>query len=219
MASTEGAAPPAVAKEKKPRAPKGSKPAPSHPTYLQMIAEAITTLKERNGSSHYAIANFIDGKYKSKLPANYKKLLTGQLRKLAKSGKLTKVKGSFKLSAEAKKPVKPKPVKAAKAVKAPVKKPASAKPKAKPKSAVKKVAAKPKAAAKPAAKVAKVPKVPKEKKPAVPAAAKKVEKPAAKKVAAPKKAAPATKPVKKPAKKAAAPKPKSVKKTPKKVKK
>eukprot|EP00253_Pinus_taeda_P003029 PITA_03029 len=102
-------------KEKKLRTPKGSKPPPSHPTYLQMITEAITSLKERTGSSQYAIAAYIDNKYQSQLPPNFKKLLTVQLRNLAKSGKLTKVKNSFKLSEELKKRLKPKaarPVKA-----------------------------------------------------------------------------------------------------------
>ena len=91
-----------------------------------MITEAITSLKERTGSSHYAIAAYIGTKYESRLPANFKKTLTVQLRNLVKSGKLTKVKLSFKLSDELKKSMKPK---AAKPVKsnAPAKRP-SAKP-------------------------------------------------------------------------------------------
>eukprot|EP00253_Pinus_taeda_P020185 PITA_20185 len=118
-----------VDKEKKPRASKGSRPPPSHPTYLQMITEAITSLKERTGSSHYAIAAYIGNKYKSQLPTNFKKLLTVQLRNLARSGKLIKVKSSFKLSEELKKAVKPK---AAKPLKP---KALSSKPAAKPKVA------------------------------------------------------------------------------------
>jgi len=218
MASAETTAEPVannVVKEKKPRVSKGSKPPPSHPTYLQMISEAITSLKERTGSSQYAIAAFIGSKYQSQLPANYKKLLTVQLRNLAKSGKLTKVKNSFKLSDELKKPVKPKAVKPLKP-KAPAKKPA-AKPKA---------AAGPKKVSKPAkapAKVVKAPKVPKSKPVAAP---KKVEKPAApaKKAAPVKKAAPAKKPAPakkaaKPVKKAAPPKPKKAAPAAKKAKK
>ncbi|KAH9287771.1 hypothetical protein KI387_031888, partial [Taxus chinensis] len=129
MASTEAVA--IAVKEKKPRTSKGSKPPPSHPTYLQMITEAITALKDRTGSSNYAIAHYIDGKYKSHLPANYKKLLTVQLRNLAKSGKLSKVKASFKLPATAqlqKKPAKAVEPKVAKPA-AQLKKPVSAKPK------------------------------------------------------------------------------------------
>eukprot|EP00253_Pinus_taeda_P006326 PITA_06326 len=114
MASAETTAKPVVNnvdKEKKPRSSKGLKPSPSHPTYLQMITEAITSLKESTGSSQYAIAAYIGNKYQSQLPDNFKKLLTVQLRNLARSGKLTKVKNSFKLSEELKKPVKPKAAK------------------------------------------------------------------------------------------------------------
>lgn len=224
MASAETTAEPVannVVKEKKPRASKGSKPPPSHPTYLQMITEAITSLKERTGSSQYAIAGYIGKKYQSQLPANFKKVLAVQLRNLAKSGKLTKVKNSFKLSEELKKPAKPK---AAKPVKP--KAPAKKKPAAKPKVAAKKA---PKTA-KPAAKIAKAPKVAKPKPAAAP---KKVEKaaapakkpapakkaaPPAKKPALAKKPAPAKKPAK-PVKKAVTPKPKKAAPAAKKAKK
>ncbi|MGV7468116.1 hypothetical protein PJI21_29480, partial [Mycobacterium kansasii] len=37
-------------KQKKSAAPKKPKSAPTHPSYLEMTADAITTLKERNGS-------------------------------------------------------------------------------------------------------------------------------------------------------------------------
>ncbi|KAL3507709.1 hypothetical protein ACH5RR_033091 [Cinchona calisaya] len=74
----------------------------SHPTYFEMIKEAIVALKERSGSSPYAIAKFTEEKQKD-LPANFKKLMSVQLKKLVASGKLTKVKNSFKLGA----PVKP----------------------------------------------------------------------------------------------------------------
>lgn len=223
MASAETTAEPVannVVKEKKPRASKGSKPPPSHPTYLQMITEAITSLKERTGSSQYAIAGYIGKKYQSQLPANFKKVLAVQLRNLAKSGKLTKVKNSFKLSEELKKPAKPKAAKPVKP-KAPAKKPA-----AKPKVAAKKA---PKTA-KPAAKIAKAPKVAKPKPAAAP---KKVEKaaapakkpapakkaaPPAKKPALAKKPAPAKKPAK-PVKKAVTPKPKKAAPAAKKAKK
>jgi len=169
-------------KEKKPTASKGSKPLPSHPTYLQMSTEAITSLKERTGSSQYAIAAYIGSKYQSQLPANFKKLLAVQLRNLAKSGKLTKVKNSFKLSEELKKPVKPK---AAKPVKA--------------KAPVKKLAAKsmatpgPKKGLKPSKTLAKAAKAPKVSKPKPATTPKKVEKPAApgKKAATVEKAVPA----------------------------
>lgn len=73
---------------KKPRA---------HPPYSEMINEAITALKERTGSSQFAIAKFIEEKQKANLPNNFKKLLLVQLKKLVANGKLVKVKNSFKL--------------------------------------------------------------------------------------------------------------------------
>ncbi|CAJ1976245.1 unnamed protein product [Sphenostylis stenocarpa] len=160
----------------------------SHPPFAVMITEAIASLKERTGSSQYAITKFIEGKHKE-LPPTYKKLVLLHLKKSVAAGKLVKVKNSFKLA-----PTKPAPVKAA-----------TAAPK------------KPKAVAKPAAKAATKPKpkpAPKKKAVApkaksVPATAKpmaKPAKPAAKKVVA------------KPAKKTPVKKPKTVVKKPKSVK-
>ncbi|ESR33360.1 hypothetical protein CICLE_v10005932mg [Citrus x clementina] len=121
----------ASAATKKPRA---------HPPYSEMINEAITALKERTGSSQFAIAKFIEEKQKANLPNNFKKLLLVQLKKLVANGKLVKVKNSFKLppksssstaaaAAAAKKPKpsstaataakKPKPSSAATAAKRP----------------------------------------------------------------------------------------------------
>ncbi|XP_047326539.1 histone H1-like [Impatiens glandulifera] len=138
---------------------------PTHPRYIEMVTEAIVTLKERNGSSQYAIAKHIEDKQKQ-LPSNFKKLLLVQLKKLVASGKLVKVKSSFKIPAAAARskvsktvipPSSVKPVE--KKNKLPVKtKAATTKPAAKPtpksKVTVAKSEAKPKAAskAKPAAK-------------------------------------------------------------------
>ena len=58
-------------------------------------------LKERNGSSQYAIGKFIQDKYKY-LPVNFKKMLLIQLKKLVASDKLVKVKASYKLPSAAK---------------------------------------------------------------------------------------------------------------------
>ncbi|CAI9262026.1 unnamed protein product [Lactuca saligna] len=141
MASTKVA----VAK----KAPSSTKPK-THPTYAEMIKEAIVALKERTGSSQYAIAKHIEDNNKD-LPANFKKLMSVQLKKLAASGKLTKVKSSFKLGAVEKKPTAKKAPAAAKKVdvkKVPVAKKAAApkvkaatslkpKPKAKAKTPVK----------------------------------------------------------------------------------
>ncbi|KAI3790680.1 hypothetical protein L2E82_03904 [Cichorium intybus] len=123
MASTKAA----VAK----KAPSTAKPR-SHPTYAEMIKEAIVALKERTGSSQYAIAKHIEDNQKD-LPANFKKLMSIQLKKLAASGKLTKVKSSFKLATIEKKPTEKKAPAAAKKAtgkKAPAAKKAAA-PKAK----------------------------------------------------------------------------------------
>ncbi|KAJ7558129.1 hypothetical protein O6H91_04G025500 [Diphasiastrum complanatum] len=70
---------------------------------LQMIVEAIVALKERNGSSQYAIAKYIEQNYTSDLPANFKRILSIQLRNLSNEGRLTRIKSSFKLSDELKK--------------------------------------------------------------------------------------------------------------------
>ncbi|RLN39132.1 histone H1 [Panicum miliaceum] len=63
---------------------------PTHPPYAEMISDAVTSLKERTGSSQYAIAKFLEDKHKDKLPPNFRKLLLVQLKKLVAAGKLTK---------------------------------------------------------------------------------------------------------------------------------
>ncbi|KAK8933564.1 hypothetical protein KSP39_PZI015463 [Platanthera zijinensis] len=110
-------------KKSNPKVKKVSKPrsGSTHPTYLEMIGEAITSLKERTGSSQYAIAKFIEEKHKAHLPPNFSKVLLVQLRKFSASGKLTKVKNSYKLPAITKKPAASAPSIA--------KKPAATKPK------------------------------------------------------------------------------------------
>ncbi|KAL4378557.1 hypothetical protein GQ457_02G003650 [Hibiscus cannabinus] len=137
---------------KKPRAP------PAHPSYEEMIKDAIVSLKERTGSSQYAITKFIEEKQKN-LPGNFKKLLLFHLKKLVAAGKLVKVKNSFKLPSARSKtetttsaPAKKKPAatkakskpaaKSVKSAKPASKAPAKTKAVSKPKS---KVAAKPKA--------------------------------------------------------------------------
>ncbi|XP_076922131.1 histone H1-like [Bidens hawaiensis] len=74
---------PADEKPKKAKkAPAKAKPrSPAlHPPYFEMIKEAIVTLKERTGSSQYAVTKFIEEKHKN-LPANFKKVLSTQLKK------------------------------------------------------------------------------------------------------------------------------------------
>ncbi|GER38760.1 histone H1, partial [Striga asiatica] len=99
-----------------------------------MIKDAIVTLKDQTVSSQPAIAKFIEDKQKN-LPANFRKVLLLQLKKLVANDKLVKVKSSFKLPA-AKKNKKFVSVSALKAVGAKEKKAAVSKPKpkAKPKA-------------------------------------------------------------------------------------
>uniref|UniRef100_A0A0D9ZHW8 H15 domain-containing protein n=1 Tax=Oryza glumipatula TaxID=40148 RepID=A0A0D9ZHW8_9ORYZ len=134
------AAKPASAPKKQKAKPSAAAGGSSHPPYFEMIKEAITVLKERTGSSAHAIAKYMEEKHGASLPANYKKMLSIQLRGFASKGKLVKVKASYKLSDAAKDSPKAKP--AAPAPKAAAPKPAkdAAKPKkdaaaAKPKKA------------------------------------------------------------------------------------
>ncbi|CAA7388052.1 unnamed protein product [Spirodela intermedia] len=76
---------------------KKARAAPAHPPYLEMAREAIHALKERTGSSQYAISKFIEEKHRGNLPSNFRKLLLVQLRRFTAAGKLTKVKYSYKL--------------------------------------------------------------------------------------------------------------------------
>ncbi|XP_021283007.1 histone H1-like [Herrania umbratica] len=167
MASATDSAVAPVAKKKSAGAKK-PKSACSHPPFLEMISDAIVTLKEKTGSSQYAITKFIEEKHKQ-LPSNFRKLLLVQMKKFVASGKLVKVKASYKLPpayAAAKKPAAAKPKAASSTAAKP--KPRTAKAATKPKTRTKvatpvkpkaktavKPKATPKAKAKPAAKPAK----------------------------------------------------------------
>merc|ERR1711992_3531 len=173
---------------KKAPAAKKPKAKPTHPPTSAMIAAAIKALKERNGSSLAAIKKYIAATYKVDV-VKLAPFIRKALKKGVEAKKLIKVKASYKLAKEEKKPKAKKP----KAKKPKAKKPKAKKVKKSPKKAAKKPAAKkaktPKKAAKPAAKKPAAKKTPKK------AAAKKpaAKKPAAKKPAAkktPKKAAP-----------------------------
>merc|ERR1712061_685268 len=123
---------------KKAPAAKKPKAKPTHPPTSSMIAAAIKALKERNGSSLQAIKKYIAANYKCDVVK-----LAPFIRKALKKGvtdkKLLKVKASYKLAKEEKKPKakKPKAKKAKKPVKKAAKKPPAKKP------AAKKVAKKP----------------------------------------------------------------------------
>ena len=189
MSSDAAPAAAAPAKSPKKKVTKPKKPA-AHPKYSEMIKQALSTLKERGGSSRqailkYIIKNFNVGKDEKAVNSHLKMALRAGVKNGGlKQSKGTGAAGSFRLGDAAKKAVKPK--------KKPAKKAADKKPKAK--KAVKKPkgekkAAKPK---KTAAKKAKSPKKspkkakkPAAKKPAAKKAAKpKAKKPAAKKTAA-----------------------------------
>ncbi|MBA0845131.1 hypothetical protein Goarm_022336, partial [Gossypium armourianum] len=94
-------------KEKRPKAPKEKKPkqpkSAARPPYFQMIKEALLALKEKSGSSPYAIAKYMEEKHKAVLPANFRKILGLQLKNSAARGKLIKIKASYKLSEAGKK--------------------------------------------------------------------------------------------------------------------
>ncbi|XP_076450187.1 histone H5-like [Babylonia areolata] len=182
-------APAPAKKAAKPRKP--AKPA-EHPKYNVMIAAAITSLKERGGSSRQAILKYIMANYKvgveaTKINAHLKLALRAGVKAgTLKQAKGTGASGSFRLGEKKVAAAKPKKAKKPKSPKKPAKKPAAKakKPAAKKaKSPAKKAAAKkPKSPAKKAAKPKKVAKSP-AKKAAKPKKAKTPKKAAAKKPA------------------------------------
>ncbi|XP_071118755.1 histone H1-delta-like [Haliotis cracherodii] len=163
MSDAEVAAAPAPAapakKVPKKKAPAKQKKAASHPKYCDMIKKAISSLKERGGSSRQAILKYIVANYKVESKAAQLHLKFA-LRAGVKNGKLKQSKGtgasgSFRLGDKAEK-AKPKAKKAAKPKAAgakpkakKVKKPKAAVAKKSPKKAKKAKAKKPAAAAKP----------------------------------------------------------------------
>ena len=80
-------------KAAKPKAPA------AHPPTASMVKAAIKALKERNGSSLPAIKKYIAANYKYDVVKNAR-FINKALKTLSEKGVLTKVKGSFKLSAK-----------------------------------------------------------------------------------------------------------------------
>ena len=168
-----------------------------HPTYKDMVFNALQALKERKGSSRQAIQKYVKSNYK--VGDNVMCQVKTCIKRCVDGGVLVQVRGtgasgSFRLQNKqpaAKKPAAKKPAAKKPAAKKPAaKKPVAKKPAAK-KPAAKKPAAKKPAAKKPAAKKSAA-KKPAAKKPAAkkPAAKKPAaKKPAAKKPAAKKPAA------------------------------
>eukprot|EP00213_Chloropicon_mariensis_P007071 CAMPEP_0197475492 /NCGR_PEP_ID=MMETSP1309-20131121/6936_1 /TAXON_ID=464262 /ORGANISM="Genus nov. species nov., Strain RCC998" /LENGTH=133 /DNA_ID=CAMNT_0043015537 /DNA_START=213 /DNA_END=614 /DNA_ORIENTATION=+ len=113
---------------------------PAHPPYEKMVKAALVALKDRTGSSTQAIAKYLKANYD--LPENFAKSLSRFLKKFVESGKLVKVKASYKLGSLKTEP-KPKKKKVVKK-KAPKKKVAKKKAPKKTTAPKKKVAKKPK---------------------------------------------------------------------------
>lgn len=79
---------------------------PTGPGYYDLIKEAVLALKERQGSSRFAIDKYVA----NKKGASYSKSrLNIALKKGVETGKLVAVKGSFKLAADEKKAATKKP--------------------------------------------------------------------------------------------------------------
>ncbi|KAI3443609.1 hypothetical protein Pfo_000274 [Paulownia fortunei] len=67
--------------------------------YNAMIYEALSTLKEPNGSDSGAIANFIEQRHE--VPQNFKRVLSSRLRRLVLQDKLEKVQNCYKIKKDA----------------------------------------------------------------------------------------------------------------------
>ena len=176
---SDAAAAPAARTPKK-RASKPKTPA-SHPKYSDMIAKAITALKERGGSSRQAILKYIVAHFKVGSNLNTVNAhLKSALKNGVKNGSLKQAKGtgaagSFRLGDKKPAAKKAKKPKAAGEKKAKAKKPRA-------KKTGEKKAAKPKKPKSPKAKTAKAakpkkPQTPKKAKAAKPKAAKKAKSP------------------------------------------
>jgi histone H1/5 len=204
--------------KKKASTAKAVKKPTDHPKYIEMVQQALGSLKERGGSSRqailkYIVKNFKVGNDENVVNTHVKMALRAGVKNASlKQSKGTGAAGSFRLGEEAKKPKAVKKPKAAAAAKKPAAKAKSATGVKSPKKVVKKTTAA--AAKKPKAdKPVKKAKADKPKKAATPKkAAAKVAAPKKAAAAAPKKATKADKP-----KKAASPakkvKPAAAKKT------
>merc|ERR1712045_373659 len=82
-------------KAAKPKAPA------AHPPVASMVKAAVKALKERNGSSLPAIKKYIAANYKVDI-VKLNRFINKALKNMTEKGVLTKVKGSYKLSAKTK---------------------------------------------------------------------------------------------------------------------
>ena len=95
-----------AAKSPKKSSAKTKKPA-DHPPYKTMVIEAIKELKERNGSSRQRIMKYLVAEFKVK-KETASKYLRATLKQGVSNGTFEQIKGSFKLSREARDAAKPK---------------------------------------------------------------------------------------------------------------
>lgn len=68
-----------------------------HPTYDDMIVEAIKSLRKKNGSSRQAISAYIINNYKVPEASAYRFIKQG-IKKLSDSGKIEKIRASFRMT-------------------------------------------------------------------------------------------------------------------------
>ncbi len=98
---SDAAAPAAAPAPKSPAKPKAKKPAakkgPGAGKYQTMIVAAITALKDRTGSSVPAINKYIGANFKKDLSTGWEKTVAQVLKRFAASGKVVKVKASYKV--------------------------------------------------------------------------------------------------------------------------
>ncbi|KAK6944795.1 SANT/Myb domain [Dillenia turbinata] len=88
---------------------KSSVDAKSVPKYNLLIIEAITNMKELNGSDISSIVGYI--KQRQEIPQNFRRLLSSRLRRLVAQDKLEKVKNCYKVKSSAPVATKAPPLK------------------------------------------------------------------------------------------------------------
>lgn len=66
--------------------------------YNQMIYDALSTLKEPNGSDTSTLVNFIEQRHE--VPQNFRRLLSSRLRRLVQQDKLEKIENSYRIKKE-----------------------------------------------------------------------------------------------------------------------
>ncbi|XP_021294179.1 telomere repeat-binding factor 4 [Herrania umbratica] len=69
------------------------------PRYNTMIFEALSTIKDANGSDISAIVSYIEQRHE--VPPNFRRLLSSRLRRLVSQGKLEKIQNCYKIRKDA----------------------------------------------------------------------------------------------------------------------